>query len=142
MGTRTAVALTSQVPASRSSSGWPAVSPVRSATASPIRAPVASIQSTMSGRSRSFARALPRNSSTSRAVWSTVSARGAFLAVVSIRTVASRTGLAVMAPSSMAWENIPDKQARAVLAAPGPLAFAIAVSARPTRPGVTSCKVS
>ena len=33
----------------------------------------------------------------------------------------SRTGFAAMAPSSIASANMPDKQARAVLAAPGPL---------------------
>jgi hypothetical protein len=64
------------------------------------------------------------------------------LAVVSIRTRASRTGLAVTAPSSMARENMPDGQAWVVLAAPGPLVLAIAVSAWLIRPGVTSCRVS
>jgi len=50
----------------------------------------------------------------------------------------SRTGFAAMAPSSIATENMPDRQARADLAAPDPLFFAIAVSARVTTPGLTS----
>jgi hypothetical protein len=96
--------------ASRSSSGRPAACPVRRASASPCRAPVASIQSTRSARSSSTARLLPRKSSTSRPVSSTVSARGSFLALEFSRVAASRTGLAVTAPSAMASEH--PRQAR------------------------------
>jgi hypothetical protein len=67
-----------------------------------------------------------------------VSACGAFRALVFSRAPASRTGLAVTAPSVMARANMPDRHARAVLAAPGPLLFAIDTRARLTRPGVTS----
>jgi hypothetical protein len=99
---------------------------------------VASIQSTRSGRSSSAACELLWNSSTSRAVSRRVSARGAFFVAVFRRDGASRTGLTATAPSATASANMPDRQARAVLAAPGPLFFAIADSARPTTPGVTS----
>ena len=102
-----------------------------------MRQPVASIQSTRSGRSSPFARSLDRNSSRSRDISATVSARGARLLAL-ILALESRTGFAAMAPSSIASKNMPDKQARAVLAAPGPLLLAMADSARLTTPGVTS----
>jgi hypothetical protein len=52
-----------------------------------------------------------------------VSARGAHLLPL-IFAFESRTGFTAMAPSSMATADIPDRQARANSAAPGPLFFA------------------
>src|SRR3954452_1758106 len=120
---RTTVAFASQVRASRSRISLP--SPLvayRSASASPIRQPVASIQSTRSGRSIAAARSLARNSSTSRAVSAGLSARGARLSEL-IFALESRTGFVAMAPSCIARANMPDKQARAVFGRTRPAAL-------------------
>ena len=90
-----------------------------------MRQPVASIQSTRSGMSSATARSFARSHSVSVVVSSGVNARGDFLPTL-IRAEESRTGLVATAPSSMAIPNIPDRQAFADLAAPGPCRSAIA----------------
>jgi hypothetical protein len=132
--TRTTVPLTSHVRAGRSRMGLPSpLRPYPSARASPIRQPVASIQSTMSGRSRLLALSLPRNRLTSRPVSSTVRARGDFFPV-EILAPASRTWFTATASSWMARENMPERHARVDFAAPGPLLVAMAVRVRLIKP--------
>lgn len=128
---RSTVPTTSTVAASRSTSSH------RTAQASPRRSPVASMKSTRSGRSRSFAFLSWASQARTSRISANSKDRGAFFGLVLI-LLTSRHGLVTMASCRHATPQMPLSTVFVVLATALPCLAFTAARWRSTRPTVTS----